>query len=375
MDNAGDMVLMGPALRALRGHLPEARIDVLASPAGSAAAGLLPWIDGVLTASAPWQDATGDLPVDPARELILIAQLAAGRYDTAIVFTSFSQTAWPAAYALYLAGIPHRIGYADRFGGSVLSFTLPYPAAEVHEAERDLHLIECLGVPVRDRQLEVYPGVAARRRAARLLGDSAVDGNLLLVAPGASCASRRWWPARYGEAAARIAEEQGLEIVVTGTRAETRLAREVADACGGTSFAGQTDLPVLAACVERAAIVLTGNSLVMHLADALGRPAVVLFSGTDLVSQWAPRHVASSIVRRDVPCSPCYLFDCPIGLTCLDVTTAEVTAAAHVAAAAQAARAADSGTAAIVEATPGGGAAAAAAGLATNGTPLVEATR
>src|SRR4051794_41945249 len=83
-DNVGDVVLLTPALRALRAAAPHARIELLASPAGTAVAAMLPELDGVLTGSPHWQQLTA--PAGPAggggaaparRELLL--RIAAGR--------------------------------------------------------------------------------------------------------------------------------------------------------------------------------------------------------------------------------------------------------------------------------------------------------
>ena len=67
----------------------------------------------------------------------------------------------------------------------------------------------------------------------------------------------------------------------------------------------------------------------MHLADAVRTPEVVLFSGTDYEEQWRPRSTAARLLRRPTPCHPCYLFECPIGLPCLDIAPEEVVAAAE----------------------------------------------
>ena len=83
-DNVGDVVLLTPALRALRAAAPDARIELLASPAGAAAAPMIPELDGVLTASPSWQ--LLDAPANPtgagalaAGEHDLLGRIAAGR--------------------------------------------------------------------------------------------------------------------------------------------------------------------------------------------------------------------------------------------------------------------------------------------------------
>jgi ADP-heptose:LPS heptosyltransferase len=62
----------------------------------------------------------------------------------------------------------------------------------------------------------------------------------------------------------------------------------------------------------------------MHLADATRTPEVVLFAGTEYEEQWRPRATRARLLRRPTPCQPCYLFDCPIGLRCLDIAPLEV---------------------------------------------------
>ena len=88
----------------------------------------------------------------------------------------------------------------------------------------------------------------------------------------------------------------------------------------------QTTLGEYAALIESAALVICNDTLPMHLADALSTPLVVLFSGTDLEEQWRPRNTLARLLRRPTACYPCYLFECPIGLPCLDVKPEEVAA-------------------------------------------------
>ena len=88
----------------------------------------------------------------------------------------------------------------------------------------------------------------------------------------------------------------------------------------------KTTLAEFAALVECATVVVCGNTLPLHLADALVTPVVALYSGTDLESQWRPRFTRHAVLRRETVCSPCYLFDCPIGQPCLDIPAAEIVA-------------------------------------------------
>ncbi|MFL5727077.1 MAG: glycosyltransferase family 9 protein [Chloroflexota bacterium] len=330
LDNAGDVIMLGPSVRAIRAAHPEAHIALLASRAGAAAAELLPGLDEIAVARVAWQDAGGG-PADGAAEQQLVERLAAGSWDAVVVFTSFSQTPFPAGYAALLAGIPIRAGQSADFGGSVLSHQVrPAPWAG-HQADRNLHLVEGLGVPVVARGLDVKLPGSARRRIADLLAEADVAGPPapIVVVPGASAASRRPNPHLVAAAVRRIHDATYRPVVVAGTQRERPLAESIVAAVpGAVSLAGRTSFAELAALIERAGLVVCANSASMHLADALRRPVVVFFAGTDLESQWGPRQTPAALLRRDTDCHPCYLMDCPFQNACLEVDPADVADAA-----------------------------------------------
>src|SRR5262245_57309054 len=144
MDNAGDVLMCEPALRAVRLRYPDAQITLWASPGGAATIPLLTEIDDTFITRAIWQD-LGHLPFDPERERDLVQDLAERQFDAAIIFTSFSQSPLPPAYACYLAGIPRRAGQSRDFGGAILSDAVAPPPDSTHQVDRNLHLVRQLG--------------------------------------------------------------------------------------------------------------------------------------------------------------------------------------------------------------------------------------
>ncbi len=327
MDNMGDVVMLGPALRAIRETSTESRLTLLASPAGAQAAPLLPWVDDVIPWAALWQE-IGDSAPPPSQEQELIGCLASGRFDAAIVFTSFSQTPHVPAYVCYLAGIPLRAGESKEFGGLALTDWARGAPDETHQVERNLRLVEFLGFRARDRYLAVAVGEAAREGLPGLLRSAGLDPArpYVLLHPGASARARRFPPEQFGEVARELVR-LGWQVLVTGVEREAPLVQRVAaTACG--SLVGRTTLEEYAALVERASLVICNNTLPMHLSDAVRTPAVVLFAGTELEEQWRPRATRAVLLRRETPCSPCYLFECPLGHQCLDIGPDEVAGAA-----------------------------------------------
>jgi ADP-heptose:LPS heptosyltransferase len=325
------MVMMTPALRALRAACPDAHITLMASPAGALVAPMLPWIDHLFVHRALWQQLS-PAPPDPAEQRRLIRGLQAGEYGAALVFTSFSQSPHPPAYACYLAGVPVRAGLSKEFGGGVLSHWFVPPPHATHQVDRNLFLLESLGVSPQGSDLELSIPAEAEPEAEGLLREGGVEPGepYVVLAPAASCPARTYGVERFAELARLLAKRTGLPLVVTGGPKDGPL---LAPLTGG-SFAtrlvdvvGRTSVPALAAVIARAALLVTSHSGPMHLADAVRCPAVVLFSGTDLERQWELRTTRARLLRRPTPCSPCYRFACPYHLECLDIPAPDVATA------------------------------------------------
>ena len=330
LGNIGDILMLSPAARMVRRAWPEARVTLMASPAGAAVAGLVPGIDEVFVHRALWQDAHGDMAFDPSREQALVRELARRSFNAVLIFTSFSQSPFPPAYACYLAGIPVRIGQSREFGGGVLTHWVRPPADDAHQVDRNLHLLREAGIPV------VGPDVtavrisvprAAHARAQTVLQEQGVRGDFVVIAPGATCSARRYPVERYAAVAAGL-RLAGHTVVVVGGPRDIARGVAVASASGAVSLCGQTDIAVLAALLARARLLIANDSGPMHLADAVDCPMVILYSGTDRESQWAPRHAPARLLRRPTACAPCYRFTCPYDLECLAIPPEEVVAQA-----------------------------------------------
>ncbi len=331
LDNTGDVLMLGPAVRAVKETSPAARITLLASPAGASAVPLLPWIDDVIIWRPIWQDVGGRMAFDPARERELIELLAERGFDAVLIFTSFSQAPHTPAYVCYLAGIPLRAGESNEFGGSTLSTQLQGGPVEMHQVERNLRLVEHLGFVARDRSLKVFLPQNEDAMLFSLLRsvDIKPEEPYLVLHPGASAKARRYPAERFGIVAQQLTQ-RGWQVLVTGVEREAALLDEVSNAAPDAHILREkTTLAQYAALIKHAALVICNDTLPMHLADAVRTPEVVLFSGTDYEEQWRPRSTTARLLRRPTPCHPCYLFACPIGLPCLDIAPEEVVAEAE----------------------------------------------
>jgi len=322
LDSAGDVLLTGPAIRAVAAHADE--VTLLCGPRGRCAAELLPGVDRLLEWCAPWIDPEPP-PVDAADLHRLEARLASLRVDGAILFTSFHQSPLPLALTLRRAGVPAIAAISDDYSGSLLDVRHRVPEG-IPEPNRALSLAAAAGyaLPADDDGLlqirQPLPDVT------HLLG--AVPAGYVVLHPGASVPARAWPAQRYAETAEALAEA-GFPVVVTGSAGERRLAAQVAGDAA-LNLSGRTSFAELAAVLAGAAAVVVANTGPAHLAAAVGTPVVSLFAPTVPASAWAPYRVPTVLLGdQDAPCRGSRATTCPVpGHPCLtSVTAADAVAA------------------------------------------------
>jgi ADP-heptose:LPS heptosyltransferase len=323
LDSAGDVLLQGPALRAVAAG--SGRVSFLCGPRGAAAAELLPGVDEVLVFRAEWIDPEPRPISKPAIEE-LVGRIAGLRPDLGIVLTSFHQSPLPLALLLRLAGVPRLAAISDDYPGSLLDLRHRVPE-NLHEVERSLSLARAAGFKLPDRD----DGDLRVRRDGRLPEELAAHRPYVVVHPGASAPARAWAPSRHRELVDLLAG-RGRRVVVTGSREEAALTAEVAGPPRPEvlALAGRTPLPALAEALAAADVVVVSNTGPAHLAAAVGTPVVSLFAPVVPAARWRPWRVPHALLgRQDAACAGSRARECPVpGHPCLDAIPAVEVAAA-----------------------------------------------
>ena len=317
LDNAGDVLLQGPLVRAVAAGAD--RVVFLAGPRGADAARLLPGVDDVLTWRCPWIDAT-PAPVDPADVADVADRVRALGVDEAVVSTSFHQSPLPLALVLRTAAVRRISAISVDYPGSLLDVRHAVDD-DVPEPERALSLARAAG-------FELPDGDDGRLAVRRPL--PAVDraGRYVVLHPGASVPARAWPAERCAQAVEALADA-GWRVLVTGGPGERALTAAVAGT-RGVDLGGDTSLAEMAALLEGAAVVVVGNTGPAHLAAAVGTPVVSLFSPVVPALRWAPYGVPTVLLGdQSAPCRDTRARVCPVpGHPCLtSVSPADVVAA------------------------------------------------
>ncbi|MDG4825804.1 HAD-IIIA family hydrolase [Asanoa sp. WMMD1127] len=303
-DSAGDMLVTGPAIRAVAAGAES--VVLLCGTRGQDSAALLPGVDEVVTADLPWIS-PDPARVDPGAMTGLVDRLAALAVDEAIVFTSFHQSALPLALLLRMAGVARVSAISDDYPGSLLDVRHRVPYG-IPEPERALSLAAAAGygLPADDQPtLRVATGPRPARRS------------YVVVHPGASAPARACPPDVCAAIVAALAAA-GRRVLVTGGPDETDLTAYVA-ANHAVDLGGALTWAELAGVLAGAECLVVGNTGPAHLAAAVGTPVVSLYAPTVRFGAWAPYRVPTvRLGDAAAPCRDTRATACPVpGHPCL----------------------------------------------------------
>lgn len=332
---AGDVVLAAPSLRAIRQAFPQAWIAVLVGLECREILQRCPHLDEMLVYDRRGKD-RGWWGL-----WRLGRRLRACAFDLTIDLQNNRATHWLAC----ISGAPKRYGYGGRPWSRLLTHCAKLPADPTPPVEHQFRVLRLAGIAASDGRLELWPGASDEERVARWLAAQWVGPQQPLVAlhPGGSPAwpTKRWLPDRWAKLCDALGASN-VRVVLTGSAAELPLGRRIAALTRAKPILamGQTTLVQLACLLRRCQALVTSDSAPLHVAAAVGTPVTALFGPTD-PRRHSPPAQQLTVLRKDLPCSPCYGRHCRI-LThaCMkQITVEEVLAAAraHLAAAHRAA--------------------------------------
>lgn len=298
----GDVVMISPALAAIRRRYPGATIEVVAIPQVADCLRGHPAVDEVILFDRRGRDSG-------AAGLWRIARdLRRRGYDMAILF----QKAIGAALMARLAGVPIRIGLAaDR-----RAWLLTHPVTITPELSRRHHLdlflevARAAGGDVSDRTPFFPLDGESEAWAETFLAGKRAGRFAFLIAlhVGASKKPRAWHTERFARVAKQTAVRHDAGVILLGGRGEREEMNHVATVLGDRAIdaCGTTSIRQMAALVKRCRLLIANDSGPMHVAGALGVPVVAIFGPGD-PDRTAPAGgpAASVVVSRRYPCAPC----------------------------------------------------------------------
>jgi len=295
----GDTLLAIPFLRNLRQNFPEAIIDVLVEPVSGDVLASCPYVDELIRWSRPrtQRRALGD----SIRDLRETARwLAERRYDRAYVL----KRAAAGGLLTWLAGIPHRVGFACQGQQLWLSRAARLKPFEP-EVEHFLELLRCDGFTVDDGHNENWVAPPAAAKVEQLLTAIPRSGPLIFLAPRAGSTAKHWPAERFAEVITAVTAQTDAQFVLCGGPGDLAMHQAIMTNCEPVAervhdLSADCSLADTAAVVARCELCIGVDTGLVHLAASFGKPCVVIFGSED-PHQWHPWGTRYELLRSARP--------------------------------------------------------------------------
>ncbi len=315
----GDAVMSLPVLAGLGRLFPQARFTVLAAPRVAPLFGAQPGV-------------AETVPYPAGREKWGLLWGLKGRFDLALALPN----SFESAFALWLAGVPARVGY--NVDGRRLFLTVAVnerqKLAGLHTVYYYLGLLKVFGEVATFTPptlfLKEEEVLAAQETLAS--GAGSTSGPWVGLSPGAAYGpAKRWPPERFAALAQALIDDIGARLILLGGPEDREVAAQVKDhlAQPVLDLVGRTHLRQALGVLAQLKLLITNDSGLMHAAAALGVPLVALFGSTDPRAT-GPFTSRATVLYHPLPCSPCLERTCAEGYPCLTaISVPEVLAAAR----------------------------------------------
>ena len=313
----GDTMLVQPMLARLRQRIPDCRIDMFAPPWTEALLRQMPEVHEVIVNPFPH----GALQL--GERLSMGRKLRDAHYDQAIVLPNSLKSSLVPLFAK----IPLRTGFVGEMRRGLLNDARRLNKRKLPlMVERFAQLAEARGEailrPLASPRLEV--GSEQRDRVLNMLGLK-LDKPVAVFCPGAEYGPAKRWPVPYFAELAQKLEQRGYAVWLVGSPKDKEIGDKIV-ALGNRdihNLCGRTDLADAIALLSCASLVVSNDSGLMHIAAALDRPMLALY-GSSSPDFTPPLSGKAQVIKLDMPCSPCFKRECPLGhFNCMMKLTAE----------------------------------------------------
>jgi len=322
----GDVIHTLPSLAALRKLYPEAHITWVVE---EAAADLLknhPLLNQVIISRRKsWlRDWRSGRICKPLREIRAFArELRRRRYDLVIDFQGLLKS----ALLVFLSDGRRKLGYDSLQELSGLFYNEKIPEdMKKHAVDRYLDFPRHLGAKT-DKPEFILPFNSGAEENIRLLLEKhqLEEGKFIIINPVAYWETKLWDNEKFAALADMIRINLNSKVVFTGSENVPILQITAKMSTAAINLGGKTSLSELSCLYKKALLVVTTDSGPMHLAAALNTPVIALFGPTD-PARTGPYGVNHTVIRADLPCSPCFLKKCATKKCMQDITPEQVMA-------------------------------------------------
>lgn len=320
----GDVIHTLPSLAALRKLYPDAHITWVVEEAAADIIKNHPCLDRVLVSRRKsWLEnfRNGKIRRSLREIRTFFQELRQQPYDLVIDFHGLFKSALIAL----LSGGKRKLGYDSLQELSGLFYNEKIPEdMNKHAVDRYLDFPRYLGASLDRPEFSLPANNAAETMIQSVLEKHHLENKkFIAVNPVAYWETKLWDYGKFALLADAIKTKLNVDVIFTGSEKrsiEKIIALMKSEA---VNLGGKTSLPELAYLYKKAQLVITTDSGPMHLAAAVRTPVIALFGPTD-PQRTGPYGKDHTIIRTELPCSPCFLKHCRTKKCMLEISPEQV---------------------------------------------------
>lgn len=321
----GDMIMFTPALKQLRAHFPQARITLQTGLGNSCE-------QVVLNSNL----------IDDVQEINLNSGLLKfircglhrrNKYD--LLISEFHNPYFQLALQILYMNIPLRLGHVSSPGfTNPFDFLFNYPVKmkeAQHTLERNLSLLKIFNIPfnlnIEKEKTAIFLSPADKAFAETFREKKELNQHVVIGIQAGTAPLGRWkqWPLTHFTKLIQQLQSRGARVILFGSPSERGMLKAVADQLNPSPilFAGDGSFLQSCALIKKCNYMITNDSGLMHVANALAVPLTAIYGPTDH-RRTAPLGKNSKMLSLGLSCSPCFKLEgdagvtnCPYNIRCL----------------------------------------------------------
>lgn len=308
----GDVLLATPLFEVLKKRLPGVQIDAYVYADALPLLEGNPFISKIFTYDQKIKKKS--ILVRGIKEVQLLKTLRAQKYDLVMNLTEGDR----GAIASLLSEAKIRVGLKEnKKRQGFYTHLTQIPGSPRHTVEKNLDYLRRIGLFPKETEKNIFLPLneEVKRKALVELGRvNFQPGNFIVIHPAA-----RWdykaWPAFRFERLARQLIDKGENLVFTSssTAHEVQKVATIVQDLDSTKYlnlAGKIELSELSALVSLSKLLITVDSLPLHMASALKQKTVAIFGPTQ-EKLWGPwQNEKAKVLFEDYSCRPCCQAGC-----------------------------------------------------------------
>ena len=292
----GDMILSTPVIRAICEQHPNALLTLMTTPLAAPLMKSDPDLSEVMVFDKRGREKGISGILKKA------AQLKQKKFDQVYSLHRSYRT----ALVLFLAGIPARIGFLEASLSFLYSRRIKRLDKGHHAVLRNLSLIKDFSAnQAAAPEMKLFTPDSAGMSPA-VLAETAKSQPYAVLAPGSAWETKKWNWQGFARLSVLL-DEMDIRVFLIGGPDETGTCGKIADKGSAGDFSGKLSLAETLFLMNQACLVVTNDSMAMHMASATKRPTVAVFCSTIPSFGFGPWQNPLSIIvePQGLDCRPC----------------------------------------------------------------------